>query len=175
MDVDWPLFHKALAEAATKPLWQVTGGLVEEADAIADSPAVLNFEQQIAELSQDEAYQLAKTQLEQAIKQVLYLDEAKTIDSYQGFFDMGLDSITIVELRVNLQRRLGCDLPTTLLFDYANVADVCAYLLERHAKPLPSPVEDVNADTARTAVENLSEQELDQLISEKLQKILADT
>ncbi|NJA08153.1 type I polyketide synthase [Methylococcaceae bacterium WWC4] len=175
MDVEWPLFHKALAEAATKPLWQVTGGLVEEAEAIADSPAVLNFEQQIAELSRDEAYQLAKTQLEQAIKQVLYLDEAKTIDSYQGFFDMGLDSITIVELRVNLQRRLGCDLPTTLLFDYANVADVCAYLLERHAKPLQSPVEDVNADTGRTAVENLSEQELDRLISEKLQNILADT
>ncbi len=174
MDINWPVFKQALSSAATKSLWQAMDEGEPEAIGPINAPVAIDFVQKMHELNEQDAYQFAQTQVEQALKQVLYLDADKPVDSHQGFFDMGLDSITVVELRENLERRLACSLPATLLFDYANVADVSSYLVEQYGKTKEQAVitEPEQPDTA--AVQNLSEQELDKLISEKLEGLLAD-
>jgi acyl transferase domain-containing protein len=176
MDIDWPVFKKAMSSAATKSFWPAMDGSEPGVDTI-DSSASVDFVQKMNQLNEEDAYQFAKEQVEQGLKQVLYLDLDKPIDSHQGFFDMGLDSITVVELRENLERRLAGSLPATLLFDYANVADVSLYLVEQYGKKTKEQVETSEPEHAdnENAVQSLSEQELEQLISEKLQKLLIET
>ncbi|HEY8036309.1 MAG TPA: type I polyketide synthase [Methylobacter sp.] len=176
MDINWPVFKQALSSAATKSFWQIMDGGESEATELVNALAAIDFAQKMSELNEEDADQLAQTQVELALKQVLYLDADKPVDSHQGFFDMGLDSITVVELRENLEHRLACSLPATLLFDYANVADVSSYLVQQYGKAKEQAVtsEPEQSDTT-VAVQNLSEQELDKLITEKLERLLIET
>ncbi|EAR3735690.1 hypothetical protein EJO83_28630, partial [Salmonella enterica] len=43
--------------------------------------------------------------------------------------EIGLDSLTAVELRNALRKRTGKKLPATLAFDYPTIADIAAYIL----------------------------------------------
>lgn len=174
MDINWPVFKQALSSAATKSFWHAIGGVEPEDIGATSTQISIDVVQKMSELNEEDAYQFAQTQVEQALKQVLYQDADKSVDSHQGFFDMGLDSITVVELRENLEHRLACPLPATLLFDYANVADVSSYLVQQYGKNKEQigVAELEEADTS--VVQNLSEQELDELISEKLNKLLVE-
>ncbi|MFM7424594.1 MAG: SDR family NAD(P)-dependent oxidoreductase, partial [Elainella sp.] len=53
------------------------------------------------------------------------------IEPQQGLSELGMDSLTSVELRNLLQKSLGCRLPSTLLFDYPTLAALTDYLLNR--------------------------------------------
>lgn len=176
MDINWPVFKQALSSAATKSFWQSIGGAELDDSGLVNSRTSIDFMQKMSELNEQDAYQFAQTQVEQALKQVLYLDADKSVDGHQGFFDMGLDSITVVELRENLERRLACSLPATLLFDYSTVADVSLYLVQQYRKTYDQSVTSgTEQPDTLTEVQNLSEQELDELISEKLSKLLVET
>ena len=50
------------------------------------------------------------------------------IDPAQGFFDIGVDSLTAVELKEKIERDLGVSLPATLIFDYPTPVDLTTYL-----------------------------------------------
>jgi acyl carrier protein len=45
-----------------------------------------------------------------------------------GFVTLGLDSLTSIELRNNLQRTLHCVLPVTFAFDYPTMEAAAEYL-----------------------------------------------
>ena len=64
------------------------------------------------------------------ITQVLSLKSVESLDKDKGFFDMGMDSLTSVDLKNRLQSELGFSLPSTLLFDYPNVNQLIDYLLQ---------------------------------------------
>ncbi|BAY78558.1 beta-ketoacyl synthase [Nostoc linckia NIES-25] len=46
----------------------------------------------------------------------------------QGFFELGMDSLTAVELRNRLQNSLKCSVPANLAFDYPTIAKLANYL-----------------------------------------------
>ena len=50
------------------------------------------------------------------------------VDMTQPLVAAGVDSLGAVELRNNLEERLGCQLPATLLFDFPTVTDLSAHL-----------------------------------------------
>ncbi|MEM9977314.1 MAG: beta-ketoacyl reductase, partial [Cyanobacteria bacterium P01_D01_bin.2] len=54
--------------------------------------------------------------------------QLEELDQQTGFFDLGMDSLTALELKNNLQTNLGISLPNTLVFDYPNVAALLEYL-----------------------------------------------
>ncbi|MBF2003215.1 MAG: SDR family NAD(P)-dependent oxidoreductase [Synechococcales cyanobacterium M58_A2018_015] len=71
---------------------------------------------------------LIEQHLREQLAQVLGFQPAE-IDPQQGFFDLGMDSLTSVELKSRLQRSFNCSLPTTVIFDYPTLSTLVDYLL----------------------------------------------
>lgn len=64
------------------------------------------------------------------VSRVLGLDEGEELPAETGFFDLGIDSLTAVELRNRLQASLGSVLPTTLIFDYPTLNAMIDYFAD---------------------------------------------
>ncbi|OKP52620.1 polyketide synthase [Serratia marcescens] len=72
---------------------------------------------------------------EQHVKKILADTLAKSpeaIDSDIGYYELGLDSAGLLHMVQLLERSLGVKLNPTVLFEYANVGELAAYLLEQH-------------------------------------------
>jgi acyl carrier protein len=59
------------------------------------------------------------------------------VDTSQPLMAAGLDSLGAVELQNSLQRQLGLQLPSTLVFDYPTVAGLTEYLASRLSQQAP--------------------------------------
>ena len=74
---------------------------------------------------------------------------ASELDRQTGFFDLGMDSLTALELKNSLQSDLGLILPSTLAFDYPTVEALLTYLsgqLIEEETTLAKPQPEANAD-----------------------------
>jgi hypothetical protein len=65
-----------------------------------------------------------------------------------GFFAMGMDSLTSIELRNRLQTSLGSSLPSTLVFDYPTVEELVDYLAQEVLSALMIPGSEVSANSS---------------------------
>ena len=78
------------------------------------------------------------------------------IEVDQPFGEIGLDSITAVELVEEVGSALGRDVPGTLLFDFPTIVAISAHLLETQPSPQASsprtPVADMSEDEAAAAL-----------------------
>jgi acyl carrier protein len=59
---------------------------------------------------------------------VLGFEQGHVLDPLQSFFEMGMDSLTAVDLKNRLQSASGCPLPSTLVFDHPSVEALATYL-----------------------------------------------
>ena len=85
--------------------------------------------------------------------------EPMGFDANVGFFDLGIDSLMLVELRNRLQRllRRRIDLSMAVLFSYPTAATLAAYICREAWPERP----DAELDTIAYEVHQLSEEELD--------------
>jgi len=105
------------------------------------------------------------------VARILGLEAAADVDPEAGFFSLGMDSLTSVELKNRLQSELGCTLPATVVFDFPNVealtrfvlTDVLRLGLDEAGKPEPA-----QAVGTTDGFDDLSEAELADLLSSKL-------
>jgi hypothetical protein len=93
----------------------------------------------------------------------------------QNLFDLGMDSITSVELQSRLAAHLGRSLPLTLTFDYPNVRALARYVAESlhvsgEAPAEPDGGEEVPADAQRLAA--MSEEEVQARLLEKFKQLM---
>lgn len=100
---------------------------------------------------------------------------ASNLDPSLGFTDLGLDSLTSVELRNRLQTELGRPLPITLLFDHPTPNALSAYLISLLVPKLSSVSQDsTQPDTAEESLQDLSEisdEEAESLLLEELSRL----
>jgi acyl transferase domain-containing protein/acyl carrier protein/ribosomal protein S18 acetylase RimI-like enzyme/protein-L-isoaspartate O-methyltransferase len=123
--------------------------------------------------------QLIHDQVCSLVATVLGRDPGDPIDPEQGFFDMGMDSLTATDLRNRLQQAFACSLPPTLTFKYPSVQALAAHLVARLDADGSSPSTDSDeaiavATKARIdlpELARLTEHEADQLLLEQLERL----
>jgi acyl carrier protein len=94
----------------------------------------------------------------------------------QGFFELGMDSLTSVELRNFLQTALGSQIPLTLTFDYPTIERLAQHLLTlvfTDRKPEPSapsgrPDDPPYHPETATVSDDMSDDELEKLLDARL-------
>jgi len=126
-DVDWARFKPIYAARRPRPLFEMlTTTSTAPATASARSTILDKFEA----TPQLDRPQFLVEHLQHAICDILKLDSVERVDLRQGFFEIGLDSLTAVELKNRLETDLGRSLPPTIAFDYPNCASLAAWLAE---------------------------------------------
>ena len=125
--------------------------------------------QELQQAPASERHDILASHIQILLAQVLGLGSSQLPDLRQGFFDIGMDSLTAMELKNRLEHDLGTSLPSTLAFDYTTIQTLADYLLNESLS-LGSPrVEDDDALALATArLAQLSETEAETLLVEKL-------
>ena len=98
-------------------------------DANHKEVQIANFLQELAATPQDKKREKLIACVSREVATILRLKSVDLVDDNKGFFDMGMDSLTSVELKNRLQSILELSLPTTLAFDYPTVTLLVDYLL----------------------------------------------
>ncbi|MEW1779424.1 phosphopantetheine-binding protein, partial [Streptomyces sp. NPDC086777] len=119
----------------TGPVPDVLSASHQESDMSADASDQETFLRRFAALPAEErpGALLALVRAETAA--VLGHADADAIDDEQGFFDIGFNSLTAVELRNRLAAETGTELPVMLLFDQPTPGMLAEYLLDQVAAP----------------------------------------
>ena len=118
-----------------------------------------------------------------AIAGLLGLNPA-AVDADRGFFQMGMDSLTSMELRNRLQRDFSYTLAATLIFRYPTVASLATYLLGAVVPSATATSGTADLPTGTTervgksdgkeggrSLDALSEKEAEALLVEKLKEL----
>jgi epothilone polyketide synthase E len=147
----------------------------ERVQARSDAEAVLRFRKEFDEAAAGQRDRVIERHLLEQIGKVLHLSVPR-IDRHAPFADMGIDSLTSLELRNRLEATFGLKLSPTLFFTYSNAAILVKYLLEQ-LEPSTGEVQlredkatgGAAGDEARAqALEGMSEKETESLLEERL-------
>ncbi|ERT05437.1 methyltransferase domain protein, partial [Lyngbya aestuarii BL J] len=105
--------------------------------------------QKLATLPADEHESILISYLQAEVGKVLGLQPSQFPDPKQGFFDMGMDSLMIIELRNRLENSLGKSVPSTVIFEYPTIKDLAEYIRTEilPTNPLINPRENVSLVT----------------------------
>lgn len=108
------------------------------------------------------------------VARILGLESPQAVEEEVGFFEIGMDSLTAVELRNALQTLVGRSLPTTLLFKYSTVQALAAHLFEELANssdsqaeeaPPPEPAQAEPAAQASSAAQDVDSMTDDEIMA----------
>ena len=115
-----------------------------------------------------------RRQVRSAIAAVLGLESAQVGDR-QRLFDLGIDSLMALELRVRLQEGYGLRLPPTFVFDHPMPESIVSYLVAELALDLAERSEDLEAEAVgespQDAIDALTDVEAEVLLLQELEKM----
>ncbi|MFY7885824.1 MAG: SDR family NAD(P)-dependent oxidoreductase [Dolichospermum sp.] len=125
-DVDWVRFKNIYQFKGEKPLLKNLGLSEIPINSVQESDSVLHLLEDIP-LGERREYLL-----EYVSKQVRIILGIKSMpDSEQGLIEMGIDSLSSIELKNRLEKGLEVLLPTSLVFDFPNIRRLVDYLFDR--------------------------------------------
>ncbi len=111
----------------------------------ADGEAVDTWKQRLADVSGAERGRAFLDLVRSHVAGVLGHAGGTAIDPERGFLDLGLDSLTALELRNRLNTATGCRLSPTLIFDHPTPAAVARHL---ETELFPAARQEDAADTS---------------------------
>ncbi|MFI0479612.1 SDR family NAD(P)-dependent oxidoreductase [Actinomadura sp. 9N215] len=131
--------------------------------------AVTPLPRRLDGLGADAAAALVRQTVARRVSEVLGLGGPALVPDDRGLFDIGLDSLTAIELRDRLSTETGFPLPATVLFDHPNVGALTTYLLVRCGIGEDDPAgEPGTADEEREPAVPVSDEELFGLLDREL-------
>ncbi|MCK6549925.1 acyl carrier protein, partial [Myxococcota bacterium] len=102
------------------------------------------------------------------LAEVLGVDKPERISADTGLFDLGLDSVTALELTERLQSNLGAKLPATFVFEQPTVRAITDHLVAQLAPATPVIEAPANAPSAEAALDDKTEDELLEMLEAEL-------
>ena len=166
--IQWPAFLKRIGD------WRFVDELRNAAgdDGNTAPPFVAILQKAPAHARRTMLFDHIRSQIEE----VLGMRTPGAFDAKLGFFEMGMDSLTSLELSRRIQSSLSCRLPSTVAFECPTIDALVDYLAknnlaalfapEREALALSpgSPDDDMDARLAR-----MSDDEVGRLVDERLE------
>ena len=188
LPINWSLWLQQFQEVpplleAYKPLVGELRGKAKRCPDAKRAEGSLTFRQQLAEAPANKRFSLLEAHVRSVVGQVLGSPQT-ALTLAQGFFEIGMDSLTSIELRNLLQSSLECTLSPTLAFNYPTLESLLAYLAEKvlystsmSEKTTEDATEESDGPTEAaltTKVEELSEEEAEALLLEQLESFEFD-
>ena len=95
------------------------------------APGEGSLAQSLAKMPRDERKQALLELVLVELAATLGGSPAEAIAPRRAFVDLGFDSVAVIGLRSRLQRATGCQLPSTMIFDYPDAEALAGYLLRK--------------------------------------------
>ncbi|QSJ15495.1 type I polyketide synthase [Nostoc sp. UHCC 0702] len=172
LPINWSDFQQQLGLGQKFPLLAELIA-VDDVQQSASKSTDGEFLQKLQSASPNNALEMLTAYIQAEIAKVLGLQRSQLPQRKQNFFDMGMDSLTAVELKNRLERSLQISLSSTLLFNYPNIDALVQYLAQEVltiALPAASTNEDMSSTTASLEeIQELSESEIMALIAEEFE------
>ena len=168
--INWSQFKgQGTFFADVKPVIEVQG-----------SEQQARFRQQLQSAPASQRLRLLEAHLCDTVANVLGCS-SEPIPLESGFFDIGMDSLTSVELRNRLQSSLECSLPSTLAFDYPTLQALVDYLAQDIFSELFAQDADAESDRVVSKHSEIDEAEsaeyfatLEELSKDEIADLLAE-
>jgi NAD(P)-dependent dehydrogenase (short-subunit alcohol dehydrogenase family) len=171
--IDWRVFKDFFELRGPKPfLARITASASASAAAAGRAAEV----EEIASAPAPERKARLEAYLQTQVAAALGFKDGRRPDLRQGFFALGMDSMIAVDLRQRLARAFAKNLPSTLVFDHANIRLLADYLatevLAWGESPAPAPSASAAAAAAAvTEPVSADETDLDAALARRLQKL----
>jgi acyl transferase domain-containing protein/NADP-dependent 3-hydroxy acid dehydrogenase YdfG len=172
--VDWTVFLSRLpGEQPPSLLRDVARRARAAAPATAPARGERNLRADLEAAAPAKRHALLRNHIAERTRRVLGLDAGQLVDPLRPLKELGIDSLMAVELRNLLKSDLSLDggLPATLVFDYPTVDGIAHYLAREVLGLEPTAATAATVPMAATAlsrVEELSDEEVDRLLGERL-------
>ena len=179
-EMDWSKFLNHFPKAATAPFYDEVRKFANTPETkkstVEDKTKSVNWHEVLTKFEPTQrSHQLIRL-LEAAINKVIGADENDAIGLRKPLFDLGLDSLTAVELKNRLESNLSCKLSSTLLFDYPTL-EALGEFLKAQMSDLFEPIHQVIEEPIDEAqgkindqLDDLSQDDLEMLLASKLKK-----
>jgi len=183
MPIEWSEFLQQFSADNIPPLLtELTLEATTQVVAEETSTQAFEFIQALQKVPPHQRHERLLSHIRDQVSKVLGWSSSHTLDPHQGFFDIGMDSLTSVELRNRLQTSLGRSLSSTLIFDYPTIDALAGYLVSEMFTEEEQEEETDSAETTQkddhptqiltsVDVEQLSEEDAEALLLMKLESI----
>ncbi|WP_394849577.1 SDR family NAD(P)-dependent oxidoreductase [Pendulispora brunnea] len=151
VDLDWARFAPAFAAARVRPLLHDLPEARAAIDAAPATEADNAIVHALRPLTPAERLRHLVAVVRTELGAVLGHADASRIDPRTGFFDLGLNSLTAVELRQRLQKAIGIPLPATITFDHPTPERAALYVRDTLAPALGETVVRTQETRARVS------------------------
>ncbi|MEM7127078.1 MAG: SDR family NAD(P)-dependent oxidoreductase [Chloroflexota bacterium] len=175
--IEWSLFSET--HPTESPFYSE---LSTEAVTTTPESAGAEFQQLWLTAPVDEQPRLLIDLVRTQIGKILGHQEAQALNGSKGFFELGMDSLSSVELRNHLQTSTGLRLPNTLAFDYPTLDTLVEFLTEKltlsASRFLPSESvghrEHTNGSATKKSVDSETQKEVNDRSADESQADVID-
>ena len=181
-EINWPAFLKNFPKAANNRLYtpfkQIPIAVTRSSPQIPSQTQTrqIMWRELLSTVESAQRGHRLVELLEAAINNVIGASDHEPIELRKPLFDLGLDSLTAVELKNRLETNFVCSLSTTLLFDYPTLQALSGHL-KTHMPELFETLEQSVTETLVTPstpltddLDDLSQDDLEMLLASKLKK-----
>lgn len=168
VDVNWSKFKDIYEYHVKRPLSEdITWN--EDAGKVMETSAFLKELEQLPLYEREEALANHVSALVGAV-----LGYTTPPPKDQGLFDLGMDSISALDLKEKLEHDLQVKLNQTIVFDYPTVGDMIGYFRQELLTKYFSNTEPLQATEVLPEVASPALDELDQMTEDELESILSE-
>ncbi|MER5808984.1 type I polyketide synthase [Streptomyces sp. NPDC002033] len=178
-DIEWDKFQRAYTAARPSPLLYGLAEVQRPQETAGDGAGTGGTEgsalaARLFGLTRKEQDRVLRDAVRTHAAAVLGHDGAESVPLTRPFSELGLDSVTAVELRNRLGGLVGHKLPAGLVFDYPTVADLVGYLRdlvlgdETYTSPMLAELDRLDVELATLRDDDPVRGE----VAERLEKLL---